>query len=60
MSQTLTSLSSEAETSKEPSVLNSTLFTGAACPFMTVQWALALLFHTLTDVSLEPDAIKLP
>ena len=60
MSHTFTSLSSEAETRREPSVLKSTLLTGAAWPFMMVAWALALLFHTLTDASLDPEAIKLP
>ena len=60
MSQTFTSLSSEAETRSDPSVLKSTLLTGAAWPFIIVQWALALLFHTLTDESLDPEAIKLP
>ena len=60
MSHTFTSLSSDAETRREPSLLKSTLFTGAAWPFIKVLLALALLFHTRTEVSLEPEAIKVP
>ena len=59
-SQILTSLSSEAETSKLPSWLKSIDLTGAAWPLITEQCALALLFQTLTVVSRETDAIRVP
>ena len=59
-SQILTSLSSEEETSIDPSWLNSIDLTGAECPFRTVHYALALLFQILTVLSLDTEAINVP